>query len=402
MKVNVLALDIEGGHGGSSRSLYTAIQYLDTELFCVEVWCKRSGSIKESYRNIGVKCVIEPTMPKVTSLSMFFINIFVLFRFFFDFLRAREFRQRLVEAVNNRFDIVHFNHESLAWLAAWLRPRTNAGMVFHNRTMLKDSVFSQIQIKLIDKAADRLVFITENERDNMRRLGAITDGKVIYNPVEIPNQMPLIHDSLKDDQRFKICCLSNYSWSRGIDRLVDIAKILRKQGRSDVLFVVAGEINLSARIHKKLGIKGRKGLDLSDYAKLNGVFDMFLFLGHIPDPERVLAGCDLLIKPTRESNPWGRDLIEAMAIGLPVISIGTYDGFIKNNETGYLLESYDSEEVALKISNLALSPKIAQLMGKRARKIIEDKCDPFKMSSELSEVWNEVAYKRNLIEIDTS
>ncbi len=396
MKVNVLALDIEGGHGGSSRSLYTTVQHLDREQVNIEVWCKRAGKIKEDYANLGVKCFIEPTMPKVTALSRFSRNLYTFIRFIYDFLRAREFRTKLVEAVNTRFDVVHFNHESLAGLGAWLRSRTDAGLVFHNRTMLWSSVFARTQIRMMNSAADQLVFITENERDNVRKLGANTAGKVIYNPVEILEQLPEAHKSLNGDSRFKVCCLSNYSWIRGVDRMVEVAHELMTQGRNDVLFVVAGNIDLTANLPGKLGIIGRKSGDLSDYARLEGVSDMFLFLGHVSNPERVLAGCDLLVKPTREANPWGRDILEAMAMGIPVISFGTYDVFVKNNETGYLFTDYDAGEVARKISDLALSPKKVRQMGQKAKQIVEDQCNASQKAKDLTKVWLEVSRKRGV------
>ena len=215
MKLNVLALDIEGGHGGSSRSLYFAIQHLDPDQLNIEIWCKRAGAIKDAYSKLGVTCIIEPTMPKVTAFQpRFFRNLYFHLRFIYDFLKARKFRTRLVKAVNTRFDVVHFNHESLAWLGAWLRPRTDTGLVFHNRTRLSDSVFARTQIHLMDRAADRLVFITENEKDNVRKLGAKTSGEVIFNPVTTVNRISNDYEFLRCDSRFKVCSLSNYGWKR--------------------------------------------------------------------------------------------------------------------------------------------------------------------------------------------
>ena len=391
MKLNVLALDIEGGHGGSSRSLYFAIQHLDLKQVNIEVWCKRDSQIKKAYADLGVKCIIEPTMPKVTAQPSFSINLYLHLRFIYDFLKASKFRKKLVEAVNSRFHVVHFNHESLAWLGIWLKGKTNTSLVYHNRTKLVDSIFSRAQIRFMDRAAQRLVFITENERDNVYKLGAKTIGDVIYNPINKLNQLPKKHEFLNSDSRFKVCCISNYSWYRGVDRLVEIAQVLKNQGRNDILFVVAGDMALSASLPGDLGSIGQNHGNLSDYAELKGVFDMFLFLGHVSDTECVLFACDVLAKPTRESNPWGRDIIESMAMEKPVISIGTYDGFVKNNVTGYLLPKYNVMEFAQKISDLIRSPDKCQQMGLKARQIVETKCNGSKSARELTEVWIKVS-----------
>jgi glycosyltransferase involved in cell wall biosynthesis len=391
MTINVLALDIEGGHGGSSRSLFNLVQYLDPEQVKIEVWCKRNGAIKDAYAELGVKCRIESEITKVSALPQFSRNVYAHLKFTQEFMNTHKFRARLLQTINKRFDVVHFNHESLAWLGAWLRPKTNAGFVFHNRTMLWDSVFARTQIKVMDQIADRLVFITENERDNIRKLGAKTSGVVIYNPVSLLDKFPEVHQSLRADKKFKVCCLSNYSWNRGIDRLVEVAQILQTHERNVVLFVVAGDMTLSTGLTARLGIKGKGIRDLSDYARLKGVSDMFLFLGHVEDPETVLTGCDILAKPSRESNPWGRDILEAMALGKPVISIGSYDVFVKNDQTGILLKDYNAKEFAQKILDLTISPKKVSQMGLCARQVVTDKCNGTKRAGELTGVWLETA-----------
>jgi hypothetical protein len=36
----------------------------------------------------------------------------------------------------------------------------------------------------------------------------------------------------------------------------------------------------------------------------------FLFLGYVPEAEKVLAGCDIVLRPSRGNDPWGRDVME--------------------------------------------------------------------------------------------
>ena len=162
MTLKVLALDIEGGHGGSSKSLYTSILHLDLNEVNVEVWCKRQGSIQKHYMDIGVSCRVKPDMPKVSALPRLSRNTYVHLKFLWQFVRAHRFRAELLNEINSRFDVVHFNHEALSWLGAWLRSRTNAGFVLHNRTMLRDSFFARAQIRAMKAAADDVIFITEN------------------------------------------------------------------------------------------------------------------------------------------------------------------------------------------------------------------------------------------------
>jgi glycosyltransferase involved in cell wall biosynthesis len=48
-----------------------------------------------------------------------------------------------------------------------------------------------------------------------------------------------------------------------------------------------------------------------------------------------------LIRPSLNNDPWGRDIIEAMSTGKPVIATGHYDKFVKDGVNGYLIQNPD-------------------------------------------------------------
>ena len=126
IRPRVLCLDIEGGHGGSSRSLYQSLAHLSKSEAEVEVWCRRAGAIQTLYASCDVSCSVMPAMQHVSSLPRLSRNLYVYARAYLKFPASRGFRGELSAAVNERFDIVHFNHESLFLLARWLRSRTRA------------------------------------------------------------------------------------------------------------------------------------------------------------------------------------------------------------------------------------------------------------------------------------
>ena len=53
-KLKILCLDVEGGYGGSSRSLFNSLVSLDKSNVDVEVWCKKSGPIQGYYDLAGI------------------------------------------------------------------------------------------------------------------------------------------------------------------------------------------------------------------------------------------------------------------------------------------------------------------------------------------------------------
>lgn len=391
--LRVLCLDIEGGFGGSSRSLFQSVKHLDREAVRVEVWCKRAGPIQEAYAGLGVSCRVPPDMPKVSALPRLSRNLLAHARHWLDFARSGAFRVELV-ARAAEFDVVHLNHEALARLGVWLRPRTAAALTVHNRTMLHPTAFARSQVRAVARSADRLAFITENERDNVRRLGCATPGEVIYNIVEIPEQLPAPHENTPADGRFKVASLSNASPGRGTDRLVEVALALAAAGRRDVLFVVAGRTELAGSLPGEAGRLGRQGKTLADYARACGVEDMFLFLGHVPDPERVLAACQALAKPTREANPWGRDILEGLALGRPVLSCGTYDRFVEHGVTGFLYPEFTPLGMAADLIRLADEPGLRWDLGRAAVQRVRQHCSGAANAAALAGLWRQARQSR--------
>jgi len=388
---HVLCLDIEGGYGGSSRSLFQSLAHLPDKSIQPEVWCRRSGPIQSLYENIGIPCAITPNMPHVSALPRISRNLYVFGRHTLKHPNSRMFRQLLRKAAEEHFHVIHFNHEGLFLLAQWLRSRTQIPFTMHFRTNIIPSLFSYWQARVVSRSIDHAIFITENEQKTWQSLGLNNKlGDVIYNVVEDWQKATISHSKIPSDSRFKIASLSNYTWARGVDRLVETAVVLAKRGRRDILFVVAGDIQLSGSLPGKLGqIKKSKG-SLADYAEAMGVADMFLFLGHVPNPSSVLAGCDALLKLSRENNPWGRDIIEALGAGLPVITVGSYNRFVESDKTGVLLGKYSVEEVAQNILRLTDNPILVKQLGDAAGLRIKILCNGSKQASELATIWHQV------------
>ena len=105
------------------------------------------------------------------------------------------------------------------------------------------------------------------------------------------------------------------------------------------------------------------------------------------EPETVLAACDVVIKPTREDNPWGRDILEGLASGKPVISVGTYDRFVETGKTGFLLEQYDAERVADILLELDRDRSMIGRLSSGARERMILLCDGPARANDLANLW---------------
>ena len=70
-KLKVLILDIEGGHGGSSKSIFYSVKNCNSDLVDIEIWCKKYGVIEDWYQKIDKKISIVEDMPRINSYKKF-------------------------------------------------------------------------------------------------------------------------------------------------------------------------------------------------------------------------------------------------------------------------------------------------------------------------------------------
>jgi glycosyltransferase involved in cell wall biosynthesis len=237
-----------------------------------------------------------------------------------------------------------------------------------------------------------VVFITENEMHSYDAFLSENKGNVIYNIAEVfPNNVKS-HPDIPSDSRLKIACISNYSWNRGTDRLIEIAQELKIRNNKNILFVVAGSMRLTKSMPGKLGKLAREGKDLRDYAIENSVSEYFVFLGFDSTPERVIQSCDALIKLTRWDATWGRDVIESLVNGVPVYTIGQYNKFVIDNFTGILCKKYDPILLADIIEHHESHRSVLSNMGLNAKKHVTHFCNGDNNASKLLSVWENAIY----------
>ena len=77
-----------------------------------------------------------------------------------------------------------------------------------------------------------------------------------------------------------------------------------------------------------------------------------VFKGFVSDPEEVLQSAFALVRPSRENDPWGRDVIEATTFGVPVLATGSFGGVVEHGVTGFLFDPFDARAMAEKLAEL--------------------------------------------------
>lgn len=127
----------------------------------------------------------------------------------------------------------------------------------------------------------------------------------------------------------------------------------------------------------KLVIYGKGGLlgELQNLAKEKGIENRVEFPGYVPDmPERLEKASMFVLSSDYEGMP--NALMEAMAVGLPVVSTDCGGGgarfLIKDGENGLLVPQGDANKMAKAMENILSSEEFAKKLSSNARKLQEE------------------------------
>jgi glycosyltransferase involved in cell wall biosynthesis len=107
---------------------------------------------------------------------------------------------------------------------------------------------------------------------------------------------------------------------------------------------------------------------LLDLCSSLGISDRVIFTGFRTDVASILSHSHVLVMPSRNDS-FGRVLIEAMAVGIPVIGVdaGGISEVVEDGVTGFLVAPGAPEELAMRLIHIYQNPDLAKAMGAAGR-----------------------------------
>ncbi|OHR71601.1 glycosyltransferase [Bacillus sp. HMSC76G11] len=257
----------------------------------------------------------------------------------------------------NKINLVHANSLRMVLYCIFLKKLTfikfNLVYTKHNITVLEGNI-PKLFSKLLNNHADSIITVSDFEKDNLISLGVKKELiTTIYNGVDL-NQFQF---HKKDtDLQFKIGILARLSEEKNHELFLKIAHELKEH--QNLMFYVAGDGPEAKNIKKMI-----QNLNIDHKVKL---------LGAVSEPEKFIKSMDLLLLTSyREVFPM--TIIEAMAVGTPIISIdrGGIREAIKDNQTGILIKEHSVYDFCTKINYIKANPKLKNNIIEVARKKAE-------------------------------
>ena len=291
-------------------------------------------------------------------------------------------------------EVMHAHNGRMALHAALARTLTRRGTLVATQHFLTPArtarrglarFVGQAAHGLTGRAIRRHVAISRAVGDAMLDRGEAPAARlrVVLNGVRDPRTQPIesrpqtrMRLRLADDAPL-IVCLARLEPEKGLHTLVDAMEIVSKSLPA-ARCLVAGEGSLEGCLRERL-----TQLPEPDSVRL---------LGFVEDPLSLLAAADLCVLPS-VAEPFGLSLVEAMGLGVPVVSTraGGPMEIVREGESGLLSPPGDAQALASSVLSILGSEACQATMGKAARVDFLARFTARRMAAQMMDVYREAA-----------
>ena len=247
-------------------------------------------------------------------------------------------------------DILHVNSSIYPHIIKFIKENSDIKVVTHVREVVdKNCGFLSDFVTNGILKSDHIIFISENEEKPFK--GNKYKSTILLNPFdfeEIKN-IPENRYFKKNKEFFYVGMMGAFTKMKGQILFLKVARnILRKSKKYH--FVLIGYPPKNKSIVKriiKLFLFRPEYKDVFDfYFRLYGLKKYFTLITPVANVFPILKDLDFYVRPSLSKDPWGRDIIENMAIGNTVIATGNSNVFIENGVNGYLIDSLHEDDIS--------------------------------------------------------
>jgi L-malate glycosyltransferase len=289
-------------------------------------------------------------------------------------------------------DLVHANSIRAGVVVGIARLRRVATVV-HVRDCLPSGPVSTATQRLIAATATTVLANSHYTAACIRAAAPRARPEVVHNPVDIERFNPEVIDQVRardrlggaGRRRLLLGVVAQLSPWKGQDTAIEALRLLLSKG-IDAHLLLVGSAKFVARSTR---FDNRRYLaHLHQLVAEAGLQSRVSWLGEREDVPELVGALDVLLLPSWEE-PFGRAVIEAMALGVPVIAtdVGGPAEIITDGREGLLVPPRDPVKWAAAIGRLAESPERRREMGRAGRLRVEQAFSGGHHAEEMLEVY---------------
>ena len=356
-KSNILYLDSGSGIGGGQRSLLLLLNLLDKDRFTPFVGCLGDSAFATEVAKTEAS-VVPLSLPAAHNKTDK-VKRFTFSDLLEDFQQLQVILQLHRVVKRHAIDLIHANSLSVALLGGIVARLNRIPILMHKRYATSYGVLD----RLCERLLHRVILVSEATRWDFASAAKQT---LIYNGVDLdafqasPKEIKALRTELFGDT-------SDASILAGV-----VTRITPEKG---IHFLIRAMAELKGKTDIKLLIVGgpyfQKDVDYMDELKQEvadrALEDSVIFTGFLSDTRIVTSLLDIVLVPSIIPEACPRTIIEAMAVGKPVIAtpLGGSKELVTSN-TGILVSPEDASAIAEAIIALAADRERLTTMGKAA------------------------------------
>lgn len=288
--------------------------------------------------------------------------------------------------VDEKVDIVHARSRIPGWIAYFACRQTNASFITTCHGHYGSRFYSQVMGK------SKLVIVPSNVigRHMIDNYGVSADA-IRCVPRSVDLKRFNVVKKKNNDGQFVVSMVGRITPLKGHKYFIEsMAKVIRSY--PNVIVKIIGEAPAKKQFYKE---------ELISLTRRLGIESNINFLGNRSDIPNVLAGSDLLVMSSIEPESFGRVVVEAQAVGVPVIAtrIGGVIDVIDDEKTGLLVPPKDTEAMAAAVMRIIRNPQLAQQFVSAAKIKIAEQYTLEHMASRTLAVYEELLGLMNILVI---
>ena len=295
--------------------------------------------------------------------------------------------------VQGRFDLVHAHNGRTALLAALARKPARRGALVATQHFLQPAratrrglaaLAGRMVHRFADAAIDRHIAISQAVGDALLARGESTADKlrVVLNGIRDPRGRTL---ATRAETRARlgvppdapvVVCLARLEPEKGVATLVDAMTTVASRVPG-ALCLIAGTGSLEESLRTRISAAPSPASSR--------------LLGFMADSLSLLEACDVFVLPSL-AEPFGLSIVEAMALGKPVIATraGGPMEIVRDGVTGLLVAPGEPEPLASALISLLTRQDLAGAMGQAARADFFATFTARRMASEMRAVYHQI------------
>ncbi|HUA74458.1 MAG TPA: glycosyltransferase family 4 protein [Solirubrobacteraceae bacterium] len=254
-----------------------------------------------------------------------------------------------------------------------LRMARTLPTVVHVRDVLPPGRAGSASLRLIGATATVVVANSEHTAAAVRAAAPEARVEVLHNPVDVGRFDPERIDRAQaraelgeaGRRELLLGVVAQLTPWKGQDTAIEALGALRREG-IDAQLLLIGAAKFTARATRFDNERYVAGLH--ELAAREGVAERVSWLGEREDVPRLVRALDALLLPSWEE-PFGRALIEAMALEVPVLAtgVGGPREIVREGVDGFLLPPRDPAAWASAIRRLHEDRELAARLGRAGR-----------------------------------